>query len=60
WAQQVYRPGNTVHRRWGPLIMGTAGVQTREYSPQVVGTPHNGHSKCADLGTQPTGGGNPS
>ncbi|CAI9623867.1 unnamed protein product [Staurois parvus] len=40
--------------------MGTAGVQTREPSAEMVGTPHNGHSRCTDLGTQQRDGGNPS
>ncbi|CAI9612735.1 unnamed protein product [Staurois parvus] len=45
---------------WEPLIMGTAGVQTRELSTGMVGTPHNGHSGCTDPGTQHRDGGNPS
>ncbi|CAI9543479.1 unnamed protein product [Staurois parvus] len=28
--------------------MGTAGVQIQELSIGMVGTPHNGHSRCAD------------
>ncbi|CAI9558578.1 unnamed protein product [Staurois parvus] len=32
--------------------MGTAGVQTREPSTGMVGTPHNGHSRCTDPGIQ--------
>ncbi|CAI9595057.1 unnamed protein product [Staurois parvus] len=45
---------------WEPLIMGTAGVQTRELSTGTVGTPHNGHSGRTDPGTQHRDGGNPS
>ncbi|CAI9587836.1 unnamed protein product [Staurois parvus] len=32
--------------------MGTAGVQTREPSTKMVGTPDNRHSRYADQGTQ--------
>ncbi|CAI9570946.1 unnamed protein product [Staurois parvus] len=37
--------------------MGTAGVQTWELSTGMVGTLHNGHSRCTDLGTQHRDGG---
>ncbi|CAI9535217.1 unnamed protein product [Staurois parvus] len=40
--------------------MGTAGVQTRELSTGIVGTPHKGHSRCTDPGTQHRDGVNPS
>ncbi|CAI9620154.1 unnamed protein product [Staurois parvus] len=40
--------------------MGTAGVQTRELSTGMVGTPHNGHSGRTDPETQQRDGGNPS
>ncbi|CAI9585407.1 unnamed protein product [Staurois parvus] len=40
--------------------MGTVDVQTRELSTGIMGTPHNGHSRCTDLGTQHRDGGNPS
>ncbi|CAI9623134.1 unnamed protein product [Staurois parvus] len=40
--------------------MGTAGVQTKELSTGMVGTPHNEHSRCTDPGTQHRDGGNPS
>ncbi|CAI9579892.1 unnamed protein product [Staurois parvus] len=59
-AQQVYRPGNAAQGWWEPLIMGIAGAQTWELSTGVVGTPHNGHSRCTDLGTQYRDGGNAS
>ncbi|CAI9587838.1 unnamed protein product [Staurois parvus] len=39
--------------------MGTAGVQTHELSTGMVGTPHNGHSRCIDLGIQYRDCGNP-
>ncbi|CAI9545910.1 unnamed protein product [Staurois parvus] len=35
--------------------MGTAGVQTRELSTGMVGTSHNGRSRCADPGTSAQG-----
>ncbi|CAI9595328.1 unnamed protein product [Staurois parvus] len=60
WAQPVYRPGNSAQGWWEPLIMGTAGVQTRDLRAGMVGTPHNGHSGCTDLGSQHRDGGNPS
>ncbi|CAI9587848.1 unnamed protein product [Staurois parvus] len=56
----MYRSGNSVRGWWEPLIMGTAGVQTQEFSTGMVETPHNGHSRCTDLGTQYRDGGNPS
>ncbi|CAI9570396.1 unnamed protein product [Staurois parvus] len=40
--------------------MGKAGGQTRNLSTWMVGTPHNGHSRCADLGPQHRDGRNPS
>ncbi|CAI9593199.1 unnamed protein product [Staurois parvus] len=40
--------------------MGAAGVQTWNLSTGMVGTPHNGHSRCADLEPQHRDGGNPS
>ncbi|CAI9605943.1 unnamed protein product, partial [Staurois parvus] len=39
--------------------MGTAGVQTRELSTGMVGTPHNGHSGGTDPGTRHRDGGTP-
>ncbi|CAI9576562.1 unnamed protein product [Staurois parvus] len=56
----MYRPGNSAQGWWEPLIMGKAGVQTRELSTGMVGTPHNGHRRCTDPGTQHRDGGNPS
>ncbi|CAI9589132.1 unnamed protein product, partial [Staurois parvus] len=35
--------------------MGTAGVQTQEFSTGMVGTPPNGQSRCTDPGTQHRG-----
>ncbi|CAI9612518.1 unnamed protein product [Staurois parvus] len=40
--------------------MGRAGVQTQELSTGMVGTSHNGRSRCADLGPQHRDGRNPS
>ncbi|CAI9547311.1 unnamed protein product [Staurois parvus] len=40
--------------------MNTAGVQTRELSIGMVGTPHNGHSRCTDPGTRHRDDENPS
>ncbi|CAI9591732.1 unnamed protein product [Staurois parvus] len=40
--------------------MGTASIQTQELSIGMVGTPHNGHSRCTDPGTQQKDGWNPS
>ncbi|CAI9586139.1 unnamed protein product [Staurois parvus] len=40
--------------------MGTAGVQTWKCSTGMVGTPHNGHNRCTDMGTQYRDDGNPS
>ncbi|CAI9573734.1 unnamed protein product [Staurois parvus] len=54
------RPGNSAQGWWEPLIMGTAGVQTQEHSTGKVGTPHNGHSRCADSRTQQRDGENSS
>ncbi|CAI9587835.1 unnamed protein product, partial [Staurois parvus] len=48
WAQQVFRPRNSAQGWWEPLIIGTTGVQTQEPSTGMVGTPHNGHSRCSD------------
>ncbi|CAI9576560.1 unnamed protein product [Staurois parvus] len=56
----MYRPGNSAQGWWEPLIMGKAGVQTWELSTGMVGTPHNGHRRCTDPGTQHRDGGNPS
>ncbi|CAI9599283.1 unnamed protein product [Staurois parvus] len=39
--------------------MGTAGVQTRELNTEMIRTPHNGHSRCTDPGTQHRDGGSP-
>ncbi|CAI9565299.1 unnamed protein product [Staurois parvus] len=47
--------GNSAQGWWEPLIMGTAGVQTRELSTGMVGTPHNGHSRCTDPGNSAQG-----
>ncbi|CAI9623432.1 unnamed protein product [Staurois parvus] len=38
--------------------MGTAGVQTQEFSTGMVGTPPNGQNRCTDPGTQHRDGGN--
>ncbi|CAI9575453.1 unnamed protein product [Staurois parvus] len=45
---------------WELLLMGRAGVQTQELSTGMVGTSHNGRSRCADLEPQHRDGGNPS
>ncbi|CAI9567421.1 unnamed protein product, partial [Staurois parvus] len=51
---------NSAQGWWEPLIMGTAGVQTRELITGMVGTPYNGHSGRTDSGTRHRDGGNPS
>ncbi|CAI9622385.1 unnamed protein product [Staurois parvus] len=51
---------NSTQGWWEPLIMGTAGVQTRQLNTGMVGTLHNGHRRCTDPGTQHRDGGNPS
>lgn len=60
WVRQVCRPSKTAEG-WGePLIMGKSGVLSRGLSTGMVGAPHNGHSRCTDLGTQHRDGKNPS
>ncbi|CAI9584650.1 unnamed protein product, partial [Staurois parvus] len=56
----LYRTRYSAEGWWEPLIMGTAGVRTQEFSTGMVGTPHNGHSRCTDPGTWHRDGGNPS
>lgn len=40
---------------WEHRIIGTVGVQAWEFRAGMLGTFHNGHSKCKDPGTATKG-----